>query len=154
MKNKYLLLASLLMLSISGHAQEPQQKPTKESLNGDVYTSAEIGDLELLAQRVYNAFLIYTTGKSHTFVSHNLPVNFTGRSKNLRNKKNSNDILPVIIDITDGELEPVPIDADNAKMQTPVHKIESIEVIHGISSTAQYGAKGIPCVIKVKFKKN
>lgn len=111
----------------------------------------EQGNLELLAKNVYKAFLLYTTGRPEIMLSGHTLVK-SGKTHPER-ERCKYDYFPVMLDVTNEEKGSRPIYPDSPEMKTPLDKIESIEVIYG-KENVLYGTKGVPCVIKIKFKRD
>ncbi|MDR0661206.1 MAG: hypothetical protein LBG19_10515 [Prevotellaceae bacterium] len=59
--------------------------------------------------------------------------------------------LPLILGFDKEKNEYIPTGGE--KLKTPINEIESIEVVYNPQiGAALYGAKGLPCIIKVRFK--
>ena len=106
----------------------------KDSIVNKDARPAEMGDFKLLAQRVYEAFLIYTTGSSITY---------------------RGAITPPIYDATHeeegGRLLPISYEM----LKEPLENIKSIDVLHLDPKVRfLYGTIGAPCIIKVRLKDN
>lgn len=150
MRKISIVLFSLLLLFVGEIIS--QEKDSINKTLSEYALPSEQGDLELLTNRIYEAFLTYKTGYSIELKPMNHPV---GRKRKETPPKPITEedaaLHPLVVTFSKEKNSYVPLWGEDLKR--PIADVESIEVTHGVNDkTVLLGARGTFCTIIVTFK--